>query len=89
MERLRSDLDQALGSARMEIFWPHAEGGLRDRLSEVGRTERWLTVHLTKSPQGGFMPAYYEDIRGKVGRGDYDPPEFLKQAAREAQAAGH
>jgi RNA polymerase sigma factor (sigma-70 family) len=86
--RLKNDLEQTIGSARMEIFWAHAEAGLRNRLSEVGKAERWLTVHLTKSPQGGFTPSYYEDIRGKVGRGDYDPPEFMKRAAAEAQSAG-
>ena len=85
MARLKDDLKQALGASRAEILWPHSEGDVRNRLSEIGKVERWLTVHMSKSPQGGLRPAYYEDIRGKYGRGLYDPPDFLKQAAEELQ----
>jgi RNA polymerase sigma factor (sigma-70 family) len=86
MARLKSDLEQALGSQRTELLWPHAEASLRDRLSEIGKVERWLTVHLSETPDVDPRPAYYEDVRGKYGRGLHgDPPTFLKRAAEEAQ----
>jgi hypothetical protein len=85
MARLKNDLEDALGSPRIEILWPHAEASLRDRLSEIGKAQRWLTVHLSETPDVDPRPVYYEDVKGKYGRGLYDPPDFLRQAAAEAR----
>jgi hypothetical protein len=84
--QLKNGLEQTVGSSRTEILWPHAENSLRSKLSEIGQAERWLTVHLSETPEGGLRPDYYENVKGKYGRGIHgDPPDFLKRAAEEAR----